>query len=110
MLKKSLNTTGPQEPVTKFFALTRAAFEGSEKILHLNVKHMKANLADSSEAVGDLLSATTPQTFTMVTLMQSRQAFGKMLAHCTEMANLTTRTQASLMLLLGASLQPNSDA
>lgn len=105
MSKKLSTVTGNAEQAVAFLALARAAVEGGEKILNLNLKQVKANLEDSSEALDTLLSTTDPQAYTAFALAQSRQNFGRMIAHFTELTNVTTSTQASLALLLGASLQ-----
>jgi phasin family protein len=84
-----------------FLALANAAVETGEKIMELNMRQVRTHLEDSSAALTDMLSATDPQSCATLAVEHSRQSYGKLVAHFTELAQIASSSPASMAGLFG---------
>jgi len=89
-----------------FLTLARAAVDTGEKFMELNTRQVRTHLEDSSAALTNMLSATDPQSYATLAVEHSRQSYGKLVAHFTELAQIVSSSQASMTGLFGETTPP----
>lgn len=94
-----------EAPMQTLIALTQAAIESSEKFVEVNLRHTKARLQDSGEAIKELVSATDPQAYAAFAARHAQPEINKAIAHYLEVAGVASAMQASLAKIVGASVQ-----
>lgn len=95
------------QPAMALVEMSRISLESGEKLLDLGFRQFKDNLANSSALIGELGSAE-PQAYADLAISQVRKNFSNGLAQLTELTNVVTRTQASLLSLAGKTWQANT--
>ncbi len=77
-----------------FFALSRKAFEGVEKLVELNLNVAKATLQESASRTKELMALKDPQELLTFQASQLQPSAEKMVAYSRHLYDIATATQA----------------